>query len=81
MKFEHTPQGVCARKMEFTLNDGIINNLKIVGGCSGYGIGMTKLVEGMNADDVIQRLEGVRCAGKASSCPAQLAQALKAAKA
>ena len=80
MKHEYSPRGVCARKMEFVLNDGIINDLRITGGCSGYSSGVVKLVEGMRADDVIERLENVKCAGKASSCPAELAAALKSAK-
>jgi uncharacterized protein (TIGR03905 family) len=80
MKHEYTPHGVCARKFEFSINDGKINDLKITGGCSGYSTGMMKMVEGMKADDVIERLDGVRCAGKASSCPAQLALALKEAR-
>jgi len=79
MKHEYTPKGVCARKFEFTLNDGKINGLQITGGCSGYSSGVMKLVEGMSADDVIKRLEGVKCSGKPSSCPEQLALALKSA--
>jgi len=79
MKHEYQPRGVCAKKMEFVLNDGVINDLKITGGCSGYSNGVMKLVEGMDAQEVIKRLEGVKCAGKPSSCPEQLAMALKAA--
>jgi uncharacterized protein (TIGR03905 family) len=79
MKHEYTPRGVCARKIEFDMEDGRVSDLKITGGCSGYSNGLTRLVVGMNADEVIGKLEGVRCAGKASSCPAQLAAALKTA--
>ncbi|MCL2037372.1 MAG: TIGR03905 family TSCPD domain-containing protein, partial [Oscillospiraceae bacterium] len=75
---EYTPKGVCARKIEITVNDGVLNDVKISGGCSGNGAGIAKLVEGMKTQDVIERLESIRCGGKPSSCPAQLAQALKA---
>jgi uncharacterized protein (TIGR03905 family) len=80
MKHEYKPSGVCAAKMEFSLDNGIVNNVRISGGCQGNGAGIAKLVEGMKADDVIKRLENVRCGGRPSSCPAQLAQALKAAR-
>jgi uncharacterized protein (TIGR03905 family) len=76
---EFKPRGVCAQNIEFDLKEGIINNVKIHGGCQGNGAGIAKLVEGMKADEVITRLESVKCGGRPSSCPAQLAQALKAA--
>jgi uncharacterized protein (TIGR03905 family) len=81
MKHEYKPRGVCAQNIEFILNDGIVKDVKIHGGCQGNGAGMAKLVEGMEADEVIARLESVRCGGRSSSCPAQLALALKSAKA
>ena len=77
MKHEYTPRGVCAGKIEFDVNDGIINNVKIHGGCQGNSTGIAKLVEGMKADEVIEKLESIRCGGRPSSCPAQLAMALK----
>ena len=81
MKFEYTPRGVCARKIEFEINeDGIIKDVEFSGGCAGNAVGIAKLVEGMRADEVIEKLEDIRCGGKPSSCPAQLALALKAAK-
>ena len=79
MKHEYTPHGVCAKKIEFVINNGIIDDVIISGGCAGNGVGIAKLVTGMKAVDVIERLENVRCGGKASSCPAQLAMALKSA--
>jgi uncharacterized protein (TIGR03905 family) len=78
MKHEYTPRGVCAQKMEFDIDDGVINDIEITGGCPGYSSGISKLIVGMKAEDVIERLENVRCGGKPSSCPAQLAAALKA---
>jgi uncharacterized protein (TIGR03905 family) len=80
MKHEYKPNGVCAGKIEFDLNNGVINDVKIIGGCPGNGSGIAKLVEGMKADDVIGKLENVRCGGRPSSCPAQLAKALREAK-
>ena len=78
MKYEYTPRGVCAQKIEFTINDGTLNDVKIYGGCQGNGAGIAKLVEGMKTDDVIERLESIKCGGRPSSCPAQLAAAVKA---
>ncbi|MCL1903936.1 MAG: TIGR03905 family TSCPD domain-containing protein [Oscillospiraceae bacterium] len=77
MKYEYTPRGVCAQKIEFDINDGILHDVKIFGGCQGNGAGIARLVEGMKTDDVIQRLESIRCGARATSCPAQLAAALK----
>ncbi|MCL2070803.1 MAG: TIGR03905 family TSCPD domain-containing protein [Oscillospiraceae bacterium] len=79
MRYEFTPRGVCANKIEFDINNGVINDVRISGGCPGHGLGVAKLVEGMKADDVIERLESIRCGGRPSSCPAQLAAALKSA--
>jgi len=80
MKHEFTPRGVCAGKIEFTVNgsDKTVEGVKIVGGCPGNGAAISKLVEGMKAADVIAKLENVRCGGRPSSCPAQLAEALRA---
>jgi len=80
MKHEYTPRGVCAGKIEFTVNNGSVGDVKIVGGCPGNGAAIAKLVEGMKADEVIAKLENVRCGGRPSSCPAQLAAALKEVK-
>ncbi|MBE6838756.1 MAG: TIGR03905 family TSCPD domain-containing protein [Ruminococcus sp.] len=73
----YMPKGVCARKMEIDVEDGIVKDFRILGGCHGNGQGVAALVRGMKVEDVINRLEGIRCGSKASSCPAQLAQALK----
>ena len=79
MKYEYTPRGVCASKIEFTINNGVIDDVKITGGCPGYSMGVSKLIVGMKPEDVIERLENIRCGGKSTSCPAQLAMALKSA--
>ena len=79
MTVEYTPKGVCSRKIEIDIENGIINKVLFVGGCNGNTQGISKLVEGMKAEDVISRLEGVNCNGRGTSCPDQLAKALKEA--
>ena len=79
MTVEYTPKGVCSRKTEIDIENGIINKVRFVGGCNGNTQGISKLVEGMKAEDVISRLEGVNCNGRGTSCPDQLAKALKEA--
>lgn len=79
MTVEYTPKGVCSKKIEIDIENGIINKVRFVGGCNGNTQGISKLVEGMKAEDVISRLEGVNCNGRGTSCPDQLAQALKEA--
>lgn len=78
MNVNFTPRGVCARAMNFDIEDGVIRNLKVTGGCNGNLKGIAKLVEGMKAEEVVARLEGIDCNGKGTSCPDQLAQAVKA---
>jgi uncharacterized protein (TIGR03905 family) len=80
MKHEFKPKGVCAQNIEFVLTDGVVRDVNIRGGCQGNSAGIARLVEGMKAADVIERLENVRCGGRSSSCPAQLALALKSAE-
>ena len=79
MTVEYTPKGVCSRKIEIDIENGIINKVRFVGGCNGNTQGISKLVEGMKAEDVISRLEGVNCNSRGTSCPDQLAKALKEA--
>lgn len=70
--------GVCSREIHIEVNaDGIIKSVKFVGGCAGNAIGISQLVQGMQARDVIQKLEGIKCGRKNTSCPDQLARALK----
>lgn len=77
MVFEYQPQGVCSRLMRIEVEDGTVKSLQVVGGCSGNLQGISKLVEGMKVEEVVARLEGVRCGAKPTSCPDQLARALK----
>ncbi len=77
MQYEYLTQGTCSRKIYIDVDDGIVNNVSFVGGCSGNLQGISKLTEGMKIEDVIARLDGIRCGFKPTSCPDQLAQALK----
>lgn len=77
MVMEYKPSGVCSRKMVIDVEDGIVKSLEVIGGCHGNLQGISKLVEGMKVEDVISRLEGIRCGVKPTSCPDQLAKALK----
>lgn len=79
-EFTYQPQGVCARQLKFDIKDNKVCNVQFTGGCNGNLQGVGRLVEGMEIDEVIRRVEGISCNGKASSCPDQLAKALKAAK-
>lgn len=76
--YQFRPQGVCSQLMEITVDGDILEDVQVLGGCSGNLQGIASLVRGMKIEDIIQRLDGIRCGGKASSCPDQLAQALKA---
>ncbi len=78
MTYEYTPRGVCSRKMIIDIEDGIIRSLEVVGGCDGNLQGISALVQGQRVDDIISRLEGIRCGNKSTSCPDQLAKALAA---
>ena len=80
MEFTCKTQGVCSREITFEIEDGKVKNVQFFGGCNGNLKGIGALVEGMNVDEVIARVEGIRCGSKTTSCPDQLAQALKAAK-
>ena len=80
MHYEHTNKGTCSRSILFDIEDGKLKNVQYIGGCNGNLKGISALVEGMDIDEVIARLEGTTCGMKSTSCPDQLAQALKAAK-
>ncbi len=77
MTIKYNPKGVCAREFQIEVEDGIIRSVNITGGCNGNLQGISRLVEGMKVEDVIGRIEGIRCGFKNTSCPDQLAQALK----
>lgn len=77
MTIEYTPRGVCSRKMTAHVEDGVITSVRIEGGCSGNLQGISRLVEGMRVEEAVRCLEGIRCGWKDTSCPDQLAKALK----
>ena len=80
MQYEYTTKGTCSRTILFEVEDGKVKNVQFIGGCNGNLKGIGALVEGMSVDEVISRVEGVTCGMKSTSCPDQLAQALKLAK-
>ena len=79
MKYTYIPKGVCSRQISFDIEDNIIKNVQFIGGCNGNLKGIASLVEGMKVEDVIKKLEGISCGMKPTSCPDQLAQAIKQA--
>lgn len=77
MKYTYRTKGTCSQAIDIEVNDGIISDITFYGGCNGNLKGIAALTKGMKIDDVIARLEGITCGGKSTSCPDQLAQALK----
>ncbi len=73
----YTTKGTCARSIELVIDDSIVKEVRFIGGCHGNTQGIAALVNGMPVDEVIARLEGIRCGSKLTSCPDQLANALK----
>lgn len=73
----YTTKGVCSRGIEITVNDGVVEAVKFIGGCSGNTQGVSALAVGMTVEEVINRLGGIKCGMKSTSCPDQLATALK----
>ena len=80
MQYEYKTAGVCSQRIFFEVEDNKVKNVQFIGGCNGNLKGIASLVDGMDIDDVIARVEGTTCGMKQTSCPDQLAQALKQAK-
>ena len=80
MQYEYTTKGTCSRSILFDIEDGKVKNVQFIGGCNGNLKGIGALVEGMSIEDVIARVEGITCGMKSTSCPDQLAKALKEVK-
>ncbi len=78
--FTYKTNGVCAREIVIDVVDDVIESVKYIGGCNGNTQGVAALVKGMSVDEAIERLSGIKCGFKQTSCPDQLAQALKQAK-
>ncbi len=77
MKYIYRPEGVCSTEMIFEIEDDIIKSLEVINGCNGNLKGISSLVIGMNIDEVISRLKGIKCGFKSTSCPDQIATALE----
>ena len=76
---KYRPRGVCSQEISFDIEDNKVRNVSFLGGCSGNLQGIGRLIEGMDVNEAISRIEGTHCGFKATSCPDQLAQALKEA--
>ncbi len=81
MQYEYKTKGTCSQRIFFEIEDGRVKNVQFQGGCNGNLKGIGALVEGMKVEDVIARVEGIRCGMKSTSCPDQLAKALREAQA
>lgn len=77
MTYEYYPRGVCSRKMIFEIENDVVKSLEVIGGCNGNLKGISSLVTGMKLSEVIDRLDGITCGSKPTSCPAQIAEALR----
>lgn len=77
MEHIYRPRGVCSREMRVEVEDGIIRRVEVVGGCNGNLKGISRLLVGMRAEDAIEKMEGIRCGFKPTSCPDQLSKALR----
>ena len=78
--YTYQPKGVCATEIQFGIEDGKLHNVRFTRGCNGNLQGITQLVRGQKIDDVIGRLDGIRCGTKGTSCPDQLCRALEQLK-
>lgn len=79
MQYTFKPTGVCSAQITFDLDDGVVRNVHFKGGCAGNTQGVARLCEGRKADELISMLEGIQCGYKGTSCPDQLAKAIKQA--
>jgi len=77
MKVTYKPDQVCAKEINFELDGNVVTNVEFVGGCPGNALGLISLVKGMEVEDVITKLEGILCRERETSCPDQLAKALR----
>lgn len=77
MEYTYTTKGTCSKQIDFEVEDGKVKNVKYTGGCNGNLKGIGALVEGMDVDEAIERLKGIKCGPKSTSCPDQLAVALE----
>lgn len=79
MQYEYKTKGTCSQRILFDITEGKVSNVQFIGGCNGNLQGISKLVDGMDVNAIIEKIEGIRCGMKPTSCPDQLARALKEA--
>lgn len=77
MVYSYNTNGTCSRQIIIDVENGIINYVKFIGGCSGNTQGISALVKGMKTEDVLNKCKGIDCAGRGTSCPDQLAKAIE----
>lgn len=78
MTYKYIPRGICASMIEVTVENGLVQDVQIIGGCDGNHKGLISLVKGMKVEDVVDRLQGITCGRRSTSCPDQLSKALQA---
>ena len=76
---QYKTNGVCSRLINFDIVDNKVKNVEFIGGCAGNAQGVARLIEGMDVNEAIRRMEGIRCGARKTSCPDQLARALREA--
>lgn len=79
MNYTYRTKGTCSQAIEFEIIDNKVRNVRFIGGCSGNTQGVSRLIEGMDVEEAISRIDGIRCGFRPTSCPDQLATALKKA--
>ena len=77
MEYRYEPEGVCSYEMIFEIDGDVVKRLKIIGGCPGNTVGVSKLIENKKIDDIIKMLKGIDCGSRGTSCPDQIARALE----
>ena len=80
MHYTYNPTGVCSRRIEFDIIGDVITNISFLGGCNGNLQGLSSLLKGMDIDEAIARLKGIKCGPRATSCPDQISKALESIK-
>ncbi|MBQ2756643.1 MAG: TIGR03905 family TSCPD domain-containing protein [Oscillospiraceae bacterium] len=79
MRYQYMTSGVCSRAIELELENGIVKEVKFIGGCKGNTQGVAALIRGMDAKEAVERIKGIDCGGKGTSCPDQLSKAIELA--
>lgn len=75
--FEYTPKGVCSSKIIFNIDNDVLSDVRVIGGCPGNSLGIRALCKNQNINDIINKLDGIKCGYKKTSCPDQISSALK----